>query len=119
MKIQTLVDVFSSVKSSADVVKYINDKFFTDNDINELLFITERILRDLLYLKADLEDNVASTAFKGAYADLLDELDENAIAAMMEEVNIAERKIAANCNNINVVDCLLLKLAEEKAKCKK
>lgn len=115
-KTHRIIEIFLGVKSSVDVVKYINDKVF--DDFQEATFIMERILRDLLYYAADLEEKVA-TSFPEEYERLAAELDKNAVAAIMEEVNLAERKIAANCNNINVADSLLLKLAEEKAKCKK
>ena len=116
-KASELASVLLSVKGSGDVPKYLYSPVFSD--LNEALFIIERIFSDLLYLTADLEDNITIRELRYVYDDLKEELDRNAIAAMMEKVNEAEKKLRMNCIIVNVVDDLLLKLAEEKAKCKK
>lgn len=116
-KVNQIADILINVKRSADVPKYLYADVW--EDLSETLFYLERILGDLLYLTAELEENITIRELKEKYFELIRELDKNAIASLMEEVNSAEKKLKANCNKTNVVDCLLLKLAEEKAKCKK
>ena len=116
-KILVAADMLLDVKKSEHVPKYLGNKFF--EDMTEALFIIKSVFRDLLYVIADLEDNISLSILKDRYAYLAEEFDKNALASLMEEVNEAERRVAANCNKTNIIDHLLLRLAEEKTKCKK
>lgn len=116
-KARALADVYANVCRSTDVPAYLNAPAF--ENIDDALDISEKIWKDVLYLYAEAEGGASLPSLADVYQSILSQVDKNAIAAIMRELHTARCKATANCNKTNIIDSLLLKVAEEKAKCKK
>lgn len=112
-----LLDVYNSIKNSSDVPGYLNNKVFAD--LTKALDTTEIIFKDVLYIKSDMESAVTFTDLTDLYHQLADSISLAGIAEIMEEISLSKHKTTCYINNINIIDCFLLKIAEEKSKCKK
>lgn len=112
-----LLNVYNSVKESGSVPRLLKNKVFTN--LAEALNITEIIFKDVLYTKAGLTDYVTLINFRNELRNLSEALTITAISNIMSEVIISKQKLSCFVTEINIIDCFLLKIAEEKSKCKK
>ncbi len=113
----SLLNVFNGVKSSASVPSFIKNNVF-DNLANALE-ISEIIFQDLLYIKSERYFNITFAHLSDEYQTLADSLTLSGITNIMNEIIVCQQKLSAYVVNTNIVDCFLLKIAEEKHKCKK
>lgn len=113
----SLVSVFNEIKSSANVPFFIKNRVF--EDLATALELSEIIFQDLLYVKSERESNVTFPHLSLEYQMLADSLTLSGISNIMNELIVCEQKRNAYVVNTNIVDCFLLKIAEEKHKCKK
>ncbi len=116
-KAERIASIIRDIKGSVSVPRFLNDPIF--KNLKEALFLAERVLRDVLYVLGGVNFAVTLKGFIPIYEEIASSLTVNAISRIMNEITVSEQKIGANCANINIIDCLLLKIAEEKAKCKK
>lgn len=112
-----LVNIYNSIGNSSDVPNYVNNRAFAD--IVKALDTTEIIFKDVLYVKSDLEYAVTFGDLTDLYHQLSQSLTLSGIAEIMDEISLSKHKTTCYINNINIIDCFLLKIAEEKSKCKK
>lgn len=116
IKAERVANIIKNVKGSASVPRFLNDSIF--KDLKEALFFAERILRDVLYIIGGASFAITLKSLTPIYEEIAKELNIPAISEIMNEITVSEQKIGASCASINIIDCLLLKIAEEKAKCK-
>lgn len=112
-----LVNVYNSIVSSVSVPLYIQNSAF--DDLANALEISEIIFQDVLYVKSDRILNVTFTHLCDEYMALADSLTLGGISNIMNELIVCEQKLNSHVLNTNIVDCFLLKIAEEKHKCRK
>lgn len=112
-----LLTAYSTINRSADIPKFLTSKLFAD--LGSDLDTSEIIFKDVLYVKSELDNNLTFSAFSEDYRKLAESLTISSIASIMNEITVAKQKIASSLININILDCFLLKIAEEKSKCKK
>lgn len=112
-----LVNIYNAIGNSSDVPNYINNKAFAD--LAKALDTTEIIFKDVLYIKSELESAVTFGDLVYLYQQLAQSLTLSGIAKIMDEISLSKHKTTCYINNINIIDCFLLKIAEEKSKCKK
>lgn len=112
-----LVNVFIEIRGSASVPNFLKNNAF-DNLANALE-ISEIIFQDLLYVKSERTKSITFIHLVEEYSLLAESLTLGGISNIMNELIVSEQKLNAYVQNINIVDCLLLKIAEEKSKCKK
>lgn len=113
----SLVSVFNEIKSSANVPFFIKNKVF--ENLATALELSEIIFQDLLYVKSERASSVTFPHLSFEYQMLADSLTLSGISNIMNELIVCEQKRNAYVVNTNIVDCFLLKIAEEKHKCKK
>lgn len=112
-----LLTVFNDVKGSMTIPNHIKSRVF--DNLAWALDISELIFQDALYVKSELNDNITFNHFIDGYNILTNSLTITGISNIMDEIIVCKQKLNAYVQNINIIDCLLLKLAEEKSKCKK
>lgn len=112
-----LVEVYNGINSSASVPLFIKNRAF--EDLAKALEISEIIFQDVLYMKSERIIGVTFAHLCDEYATLADSLTLSGISNIMNELIVCEQKLNSYVLNTNIVDCFLLKIAEEKHKCKK
>lgn len=115
-KAERVASIIRDIDGSVSVPRFFNEDVF--KDLKEALFLAERVLHDVLYITSGASFAVTLKGFMPIYEDISKQLTVTAISQIMNEITVSEQKIGANCASINIIDCLLLKIAEEKAKCK-
>lgn len=112
-----LLNVFNEVTSSSSVPRFIKNVAF--DDLGKALEISQIIFQDTLYVKSEREFSITFTHLSEEYERLADSLTLSGISNIMSELIVCEQKLNSRVLNTNIVDCFLLKIAEEKHKCKK
>lgn len=112
-----LLNAYSSIKGSSTIPNLLNGKIFSD--LKSALDLSEILFKDVLYVKSGLDSDVTFSAFSADYQALAESLTLAGIAEIMSEIMVAKQKLASSVVSMNILDCFLLKIAEEKSKCKK
>ena len=112
-----LLSVFNDVNSSSSVPKFIKNVAF--EDLGKALEISQIIFQDVLYVKSERPFSITFNHLSYDYERLADSLTLAGISNIMNELIVCEQKYNSRVLNTNIVDCFLLKIAEEKHKCKK
>lgn len=115
--VNDVTDMLSQLKSSAMVVNYIARPLFGKEQLSQTLTVMQTVIQDLLYYKSGLTQSIVYQHKLSVLAELATEFPLTAIPPIMDLIESAKQKVAANVTPINVADDLLLRLLEVKSKC--
>lgn len=111
-------DMFRNVKKSADVIKYSKSSLFDKENVSATLDMFEIVLRDVLEAAVG-NSNFTMRDKKSEMERLGEEFSVAAISNIVDMVNLARKKIKANCAANVTGESLLYAVLEVKFKCQK
>lgn len=115
-KVDEILNIFCMLNKSEDVVKYIQNPILSDN-LSEAIDIIEIVFHDLLLIN----NGVGQITFNGREEKLKtisQKYNTASIAAAIDAIYNARKKIRANCNKTNIIDSLFLSILEVRNRCK-
>ncbi len=114
---QNTLNVIVKLKSSKDVLYYAKPLTEEYGNVDLIISILSMLIEDLLFIKIEGK----CKHFKGAESQLQAVSGEYSIKALIEitkKIGQALKELSYNCNNVVVIENLLLNLLEEKYLCK-
>ena len=114
--ISEVTELLLSLKSSADVYRFVRDGVFGKERILRTLSIFELVFHSVLSVHLGLP--VALEEAKGAIVRIAEMYSLSAVGEANDVILTCRARLKSNCNATNVADYLLLKLVEVKYKCR-
>ena len=114
--ISEVTDLLISLKSSADVYRFLRDGIFGKERIARTLSVFESVFHSVM--SAHLGLPVALEEAKEAISEIASMYTLAAVGEASDVILTCRARLKANCNPTNVADYLLLKLTEVKYKCR-
>lgn len=114
-----ILDMLANVKSSRNCLQYVALFENKNVDKNEFLDTCILLLRDISMLLADKREMVVNRHHLGALSQIAEQFTLSATASLIEECIKLKENLVYNANVVAVLDSFMLKLAQEKVKCKK
>lgn len=109
-----VVEMYTKVNKSADVIRYSKSFLFTKDEIRETLNISDLVFRGIML--GDKDD-------QGVFASEINALSKSftpiAVANIIDEINDARKRFEANCAPNAIGENLLYTILEVKFKCRK
>lgn len=114
-----ILDMLANVKSSKNCLQYVSLFENKNVDKNEFLDTCILLLRDVSMLLADRREMVVNRHHLGALSQIAEQLSLGSVANLISECLKLKENMFYNANVVAVLDGFMLKLAQEKVKCKK
>ena len=114
--ISEVTELLLSLKSSADVYRFVRDGVFGKERILRTLSIFELVFHSVLSVHLGLP--VALEEARGAIVRIAEMYSLSAVGEANDVILTCRARLKSNCNATNVADYLLLKLVEVKYKCR-
>lgn len=115
--VDEIINVLMDLNKSGDVVTHILKPSFQKERLIESLNILELIFHDILFINNKLSILTLQGREKKLKA-LATKFNSKCVTACLNEITLAKKKIKANCNNINIIDALLISILEVKNRCR-
>ncbi len=116
--VDSVLEMLSELKSSADVHKYICTNIFAKDKLEGTLGILELVMRDILTYTIMKNGQILLKGKDEEIAALSGSYNKKTIAEVLRLINISKQKFKANCAAVNIADGLLLKILEVKYECR-
>lgn len=114
-----ILNMLANVKSSRNCLQYVALFENKNIDKNEFLDTCILLLRDIALLLSGKRELVVNRHHLGALSQIAEQFSLESVANLIEECLKLKENLYYNANVVAVLDSFMLKLAQEKVKCKK
>lgn len=114
-----IIDMLVNVKSSRNCLQYVSLFENKNIDKNEFLDTCILLLRDVSMLICGNRELVVNRHHLGALSQIAEQFELDSVVKLIDECLKLKENLFYNANVVAVLDEFMLKLAQEKVKCKK
>lgn len=110
-------DMWENMKSSGNALFYANKLYGLKSDFSLFLLLYESVLQDLIYVKLNKPELVKNTQKIEWYKNVANCFLSDALSNIDRYIVNINQRLERNCNQAIIIDNMLMKILEERARC--